>query len=252
MYLDGEDYGSWHNGWLLDNGFGLNEYPRDQANTALTWFAGESHELKFGVDWQEVSWLQDVRRQSLYSGAGFSATSPTGFSYPCGILETAVPDGDVYYCFFQDYNPADMVAQGRGNADSTNENLTLYGRDRFTIGDHWTFVAGLRLSGQENTNDLGNKVVDTETVEPRLAVTYDVQGDSTLLVSLNVGRYYAQLNQQFTNEWLMEEWTGWNAYDTYPLLRRLRRLRQHGGRSGGAAGLHQHGVQLPVAGLPPG
>ena len=46
----------------------------------------------------------------------------------------------------EDYSPADVVARGKGSSDSSNENLTLYGRDRFTIGDHWTFNAGLRLS----------------------------------------------------------------------------------------------------------
>ena len=51
----------WYNGWVLDNGFGINEYPRDQANAALTWFAGENHEIKFGVDWQQVERRQDVR-----------------------------------------------------------------------------------------------------------------------------------------------------------------------------------------------
>ena len=68
VYSDNLDSGSWHNGWVLDNGFGTNEYPRDQANIAMTWFASESHETKFGIDWQEVKWLQDVRRQTFYDG----------------------------------------------------------------------------------------------------------------------------------------------------------------------------------------
>jgi len=211
VYADNLDNGSWHNGWVLDNGFGLNEYPRDQANTAITWFASESHETKFGVDWQEVSWLQDVRRQTFYDGPGFDVTSPTGYSTPCGVIQGADPGFG--FCFREDNSPPDVVAQGRGSSDSVNENLTLYGRDRFTIGDHWTFNAGVRLSQQDNTNDVGSKVVDTQTVEPRFAVSYDVKGDSEMLFSLNVGRYYAQLNQQFTNQWLMEEWNGWNAYD---------------------------------------
>ena len=68
VYSDNLDTGSWHNGWVLDNGFGTNEYPRDQANAAITWFASENHETKFGIDWQEVKWLQDVRRQTFYDG----------------------------------------------------------------------------------------------------------------------------------------------------------------------------------------
>ncbi len=205
VYSDNLDNGSWHNGWILDNGFGTNEYPRDQLNTALTWFASENHETKFGIDWQEVKWEQDVRRQSFYDGPGFNSTSPTGYNGPCNLWSGAA------YCYFADYSPADVVARGKGSSDSSNENTTLYGRDRFTAGDHWTFNAGLRFSQQENLNDVGHKVVDNDTFEPRLAVSYDVKGDSSMLFSVNVGRYYSQLNQQFTNEWLMEEWNGWNA-----------------------------------------
>jgi hypothetical protein len=219
VYSDNLDTGSWHNGWVLDNGFGTNEYPRDQANAALTWFASENHETKFGIDWQEVKWLQDVRRQTFYDGPTFSATQANdathgaGYSTPCGVINGSTPGHG--FCFMEDYSPADVVARGLGSSDSSNENTTLYARDRFTIGDHWTFNAGLRLSAQENLNDVRSKVVDTETLEPRLAVSYDISGDSKKLLTLNIGRYYAQLNQQFTNEWLMEEWNGWNAYDDY-------------------------------------
>ena len=45
----------------------------------------------------------------------------------------------------EDYSPADVLARGKGSSDSSNENITLFARDRFTIGDHWTFNAGLRL-----------------------------------------------------------------------------------------------------------
>lgn len=38
------------NGWWLDNGFGRNDYPRDQANARVTWFANENHEALFGFD----------------------------------------------------------------------------------------------------------------------------------------------------------------------------------------------------------
>jgi hypothetical protein len=58
-------------------------------------------------------------------------------------------------------------------------------------------------------------VVDTTTIEPRFSTSYDIKGDGKMLASLNLGRYYAQLNQQFTNRWLMEGWTGHNASDWY-------------------------------------
>jgi hypothetical protein len=205
VYADFLDNSSWHNGWVLDNGFGINEYPREQANTAVTWFASENHETKFGVDWQQVEWRQDVRNVGFYGGDNFNPLSPTGFDN-CGFVE-----GNI--CSWIDDNPPDLIAEGRSNSDSINENLTVYGRDRFTIGDHWTFNVGLRAAQQENLNDSRRKVVDTTTIEPRLSMSYDIKGDGKMLASLNLGRYYAQLNQQFTNRWLMEGWTGWNASD---------------------------------------
>ncbi len=219
VYVDDQDNDSWHNGWILDNGFGLNEYPRDQANAALTWFANDNHEVKFGVDWQEVSWIQDAQRMGFYSGPNFDPSSPSGYA---GNDHSATPGTETGCslifgrpCLWINYQPDSLVAAGRGTGDSENENLTLYVRDRFTIGDRWTFNAGVRFSQQENLNDTRRKVVDTETLEPRLAMSYDFKGDGTMLASVNVGRYYAQLNQQFTNRWLLDEWAGHNASDEF-------------------------------------
>ena len=78
-YLDGD---GWHNGWLLDNGFGTNEYPRDQYNIGITQFAGSNHELRYGVDARQVEWLGDVERLTLYSSGGdnrFCSTARSGF-----------------------------------------------------------------------------------------------------------------------------------------------------------------------------
>ena len=104
---------------MLDNGFGTNEYPRDQANTALTWFASENHETKFGIDWREVKWLQDVRRQT-FDGPRFSATTATrrrGGS-PCGISWAILLVPGVGFCFMEDYSPADVVARGKGSSEA--------------------------------------------------------------------------------------------------------------------------------------
>ena len=207
VYSDNLDNRSWHNGWILDNGFGLNEYPRDQANAALTWFATDNHEVKFGVDWQEVEWIQDAQRMGFYDGPGFNPDTEHGYD-SCGLAIGAP-------CLWIDYYSPGLIAEGRGSGDSVNENLTLYARDRFSAGENWIFNLGLRFSQQENLNDIRRKVVDTETVEPRIAVSYDFKGDGRMLASLNVGRYYAQLNQQFTNRWLLDEWAGHNGEDQF-------------------------------------
>ena len=72
-YLDDD---GWHNGWLLDNGFGTNKFPRTQFNLAATQFAGANHELKYGLDAQEVKWESDVQRLNLYSGRATTCSTP--------------------------------------------------------------------------------------------------------------------------------------------------------------------------------
>jgi len=215
VYADRANNSAWHNGWILDNGFGLNEFPRDQFNTAVTWFANDDHELKFGLDWQEVSWLQDVERMGFYSGIGYEQLSSSGYSTydavtnptGCGLI---FGEG----CLWIDYQPSDLVAIGKGSGSSTNENTTLYVRDRFSLGN-LVFNVGLRAAQQKNRNDRDTLVVDTLTIEPRFSMTWDLKGTGKMLANFNVGRYYAQLNQQFTNRWLLEDWAGHNAEDWF-------------------------------------
>lgn len=228
LYTDDLDAGSWHNGWLLDNGFGTNEYPRDQANLAMTFFAGDNHEIKVGLDWQEVEWISDVQRVDAYSGELFNPLFPQGYAgeyvddgtltgipgvvingLGCGFFEQNI-------CGYRDYNPPDRVAEnGRNGAAITtaSENTALFVRDRFTAGDHWTFNLGFRLEDTKNTNDVGRTVIDDTVFSPRLSASYDVKGDGRMLFSANAGRYYAQVNQQFVNEWLTDGWNGYSSYN---------------------------------------
>jgi hypothetical protein len=206
VYVDSFDDDSWHNGWLLDNGFGLNEYPREQANAALTYFAGADHELKFGIDYQDVRWESNVRKTNVYSGPRFNALSPSGYD-DCGLVRGLI-------CFYADYNPPDLLAQGN-EVRSIHETTALFARDRFSVGDHWVFNLGVRAEQMENRNDIDRKVVDETVFAPRFSGTYDVKGDGRMLFNLSAGRHYAQLNQQLTNQWLMETWTGYYGQDNY-------------------------------------
>jgi hypothetical protein len=198
-YLDNAD-GTWHNGWLLDNGFGTNEYPRDQANVGITQFVGANHELKYGIDWQETEWEQDVRRTNFFTGTGFQAHSRFGFAIPTAWLN---------------YNPADVVAEGRGSGTANADNFGYYVRDRFTVGDHWTFNLGLRLEDQTHENDIGRTVIDSADLSPRATAVYDVSGNGRMLFSLSAGRYHTHIPQELINTYLLDRWNGFNAHDRF-------------------------------------
>ncbi len=204
-YFDGlgEDH-QW-NGWWLDNGFGTNEYPRDQFNTKLTWFAKE-HDVMFGLDWQETQWDQDLQHNDTYTGPIFDAFSATGFE-SCSLIF-----GNV--CTYFDVSPPEFEGQSP-IAGSSSENVAFFVRDRFSAGDHWAFNLGFRVEDQSHTNDVGRTVIDSTDVAPRLQVTYDVHGDGKMLASVNVGRTYQHLGLDITNSFLLEGWNGVNAYDQF-------------------------------------
>lgn len=198
---------TWHNGWIFERGFGTNRFPRDQANVAVTQFVGE-HELRYGIDYQQVAWEQNVERPNQFVGESFELGTPLGYD-SCEIAVSPTNS-----CFFFDYNPPDVVAAGRGRASSDGKNLGLYGRNRFQLGSHWLFNLGLRLERQELGNDRGRKVIESTDLSPRLAVVYDLGGDGRKLLSLSAGRLFNQTAQDLVNSNLQEDWTGAsNAFD---------------------------------------
>jgi hypothetical protein len=206
-YIDTAPGGGWNNGWLLDNGIGTNKYPRQQANLAFTHFAAANHELKYGLDYQETQWEQDVFHNNLYSGVTFVASSPSGYAN-CNFLIGLA-------CTKQNYNPADVVAQGKGANESTTQASALYAYDRITVGDHWTFNLGLRLEDQQHENDIGRKVIDSTDLSPRLTAVFDIKGDGKMLITGSASRLYNVVPLEVINSYLLDEWNGFNAQDIF-------------------------------------
>jgi len=194
---------TWHNGWIFPNGYGKNEFPRTQFNLAMTQFAGGSHELKYGLDMQEVGWDQNVERPDIYSGHDLRLGTQFGYANNCvGDAVDAALGGVDGRCFLVDYNGHGLA---KGSADSDGRNYGAYVRDRIAIGDHWTITPGLRFEQVTMENDRGRKVIDAGVLSPRLSVVYDINED---------GRHYNQPQQLLVNSRLQEDWTGAsNAFD---------------------------------------
>lgn len=205
-YRGGEQH--WWNGWILDNGFGRNDYPRDQANARLTWFANENHEALFGFDWQSVAWEQNLQKNDLYVGNEFDVNSPSGFDN-CSIIRLGFR-----YCYLEDYTPADLEGEPIYHG-TTSSNTALFAQDRFSVGDHWTFNIGLRYEDQVHENDVGRTVIDSTDFSPRLFGAYDFRGDGRTLLSLTLGRAFQHLPQDLSNNHLLEGWNATNAWDRF-------------------------------------
>jgi hypothetical protein len=88
-------------------------------------------------------------------------------------------------------------------------------RDRATLGEHWTLNVGFRVEDQQGENDVGREVFGDTYISPRLALNYDIKGNSKMLVSINVGRYHALLNQEWIAQHLHDSFNGFNGQMTF-------------------------------------
>ena len=269
VYVDGENLGAWHNGWILSDGFGFNAFPRDQANVGLTQFVGANHELKYGLDYQDTKWEGENARTSFMNGWGYDSYNPFGYGGAGGLGDDSCsltrnagtgPDNPHWSglttrgrgCTYVDYNSPKLSCEGpigaeltpvqitnengqihrtdfnditscigRGTGDAEVKDTAFYLRDRFTVGDHWTFNVGVRAEIQEAWNDVRRQVVDSTYADPRLNITYDVKGDGRLLVTANWGQYHAMLNQAWisgggdTAGGMHDQWNGYEGYEVW-------------------------------------
>jgi hypothetical protein len=169
----------------LPFGAGDTAFPRDQANASLEWFAG-AHDILFGVDYQQTGWEGDGVTPPLCRGrGGFAEDGPGGF--PANVPST--PARLHSWCRF--YPTVDTWQDG-WRTKTESDNLAIFVRDKIAL-DRWTFNIGVRMDDQAHKNDVGQEVMSSRDFAPRVAATFDVTGDSTLLLSGTAGRYYAQV-----------------------------------------------------------
>ena len=207
----------------------------------MTQFVGENHELKYGLDFQEVEWKSDVRRPNLYSGQGnnlFSATSTTGYINPADPSQPAAPTAATSWsagasCILQDYNHPSLYAD-LGSSDTKSTNVAAYVRDRFQVGEHWTFNVGLRYENQKHENDIGREVMDSGDFSPRGSVSYDLKGDGRQLLTASLGRTYNYLPQEAVHEFMIGPVQRLQRLRAAPLL--LARQRRLGNAGSGGSG----------------
>ena len=169
-----------YNGPLIGLGSGFNDLPRDQANGSVTLFEG-NHEIKVGVDIQDITFnnLTDIGTE--YRGRGFCRECPSGYDRPANKRV---------------YDPSDPI--------SMNSLMSAaYAQDRIEVGDHLTFHLGVRYDEQWIENDVMERVNDYGEWAPRASVVYDINADGKMLVRGSAGRYFRNIGltvvfQEFT------------------------------------------------------
>jgi len=157
---------------------GFLERARQQANFSGNYYrqiAGETHSFKAGVDYQNLRSSVDQRfgGNQLFLDKSYDITTGTGVPFQRRDYDT----------------PQESTSHGK--------NAAIYALDKFQVGTHWLLNVGLRGEKQTGKSDLGTNVVDTTTISPRLAATFDVRGDGKTLAVGSYGRYYQDVLQSF-------------------------------------------------------
>jgi len=157
---------------------GFLERARQQANFSGNYYrqiAGDTHNFKAGVDYQNLRSSVDQRfgGNQLFLDKSYDITTGTGVPFQRRDYDT----------------PQESTSHGK--------NAAIYALDKFQVGTHWLLNVGLRGEKQTGKSDLGTNVVDTTTISPRLAATFDMRGDGKTLAIGSYGRYYQDVLQSF-------------------------------------------------------
>ena len=191
-----------YNGIGLPLGVGFTAFPRDQYNGSVNWFTG-NHDLKAGVDYQELSWDLGGTTPPFCRGRGYSETAPGGY--------TSNVVGTVAFCQF--FPTKASWTEGYGPTSFGQDNAAIYARDRFTL-DKWVFNLGLRVDEQNHQNDVGTEVVSSTDVVPRVSASYDYWGNGKLLLLATAGRYVSHIEQAWSANF-NEGATGREQFEQY-------------------------------------
>lgn len=184
------------------NSFEQNDHQETASVKNTTTFYGGDHVAKLGF---KVSFNRYERTEDSYSNGGyfFNGNTYTGFdaSTPYGARISVIP-----------FRPA----------SANNTQIGLFAQDDWTPDEHWTFNLGLRWDFETNAKnekfvtpqDIRTALVNYQgwkaaginpgdyistgenrkpfwgAIQPRLGVSYDVNGDRDLVLFAGAGRYY--------------------------------------------------------------
>ncbi len=169
--------GFYYNGAFFD---GFVNRPRQGilgAGTYYTEIGGNSHSFKAGVDWEHLN------STSQFAFPGDQLFLDKSFDFRTRV---SVPD------FRRDYGPPVP-------STSIGTIWAAYARDKFEVGKHLFFEAGLRYEHQNSNDDISRTTISAGTISPRVSASYDIFGTGKSLVVGTYGRFYQFVLQSFSD-----------------------------------------------------
>ncbi len=138
-----------------------------------------NHTLRGGIDSQKF--ISSEAGSSTYSGGAYwrYLTSATGTVN--GVPNVVAPGGE--------YARKRIVTSTSGEFEV--ENTALYIEDNWKIAKNLMLYGGMRWESFDNMNSDGVSFVKAERLPaPRLGAAWDVNGDASMKIYANLGRYY--------------------------------------------------------------
>jgi Carboxypeptidase regulatory-like domain/TonB-dependent Receptor Plug Domain len=183
---------------VLYNGItdqGYERRPRRQGNLVLDGFVQlgpTDNELKAGVDFQRTA---SQRSFNFPGQAGIDPATGRPVAGQLFVDMNQMPGCDPATC--PAFNPATGAFQpyqldqfwARPTTVTNEQTLAFYLSDAIAV-ERWLVSIGGRFEAvRANDSQLG-PLLDSNTMAPRLAVTYDASGDRKVLLTSTYGRYY--------------------------------------------------------------
>lgn len=138
-----------------------------------------SHDLRAGVDFQTLKTTSGEMYANEDKYGGYWRYEP---AKALGLSSAAYPNGVVR-----------MITHKLQGNYKTDLNA-FYVEDHWQVADRWLAYIGLRDESFKNYNKFNIAYVEQKNqLAPRLGLSWDVNGDSTLKVYANAGRYYLGL-----------------------------------------------------------
>ncbi len=177
------------------------EYRKDNLRLNVNWRIS-SHSINLGIDNQKS---EGIDIGSTLSGPGFSWTygvtaDPNGTLTGGLVTNSANADGGVGAPSPGLVDPT-FGASGYYVIKNINSSLfsykarqkAYYLEDQWQATDKLLLSAGLRRDEFTNFTPFGDAYIDVDFIAPRLGFSWDINGDASLKIFGNVGRYYLGL-----------------------------------------------------------
>ncbi len=199
---------------------GSEERRRQQANVTADYFlqrGGFSHGLRFGVDLQRTESTQDLRfsgQDGIDQATGLPVSgqlfSDLDNRPQCTIFGQSCIDFDADSGTFQPFLLFNFYQRPTGGTEA--ENLALFVNDAISFG-RWLVSVGMRYEQVSGDDERGRKLVDDDSLAPRIGFKYDPKGDGKAFLSLTYSRFTEPFPQLYLDDFTQAEpLSGYSSY----------------------------------------